>query len=924
MRIAVIGAGPAGLYFALLMKRLSPQIEVDVVEQNPPGATFGFGVVFSDRALEFLEKSDPQMHSALTARIERWDDITIRHRGEAVPIDGNGYSAIGRLEILKLLGEYCENAQIPISFSRQIENLKELSDFDVIVGADGVNSLVRRTLETQFKTQLYHLSNKFVWYGADKPFDTLTLSFSEFEEGFYVAHYYRYSPDKSTFIVECDAATWERAGFGDMSDDESRRYCEKIFADDLGGARLISNNSIWRNFPVIANQNWSAGNAVLIGDALKSAHFSIGSGTRFAFEDAISLAEGFVRHPDDYHRAFQFFEESRRPVAEKLLAAAAESYNWYEDFPDVMGLTPHGLAYNYIKRSGRVSDDKLAEMAPRFVSELSEKLPDRQDAIETQNIINPEPDPRLADEINFRLPDLYNASTILFDNLNHGRGDHVALYCNDDQVTYAALCAKAERAGVGLSALGLKKGDRVIFFLDDTPVYPIAFFGALLHGFVPVLVNTSSPEDMVRYFVKDSGARAVIADPRYLHLFSETTLCEARINAIIVNSGEVTETLSVEMMRYITWPELLSFSLPDETAPETRRDDVAFWMYSSGTTGRPKAAVHLHHDLAYANAAYANNVLKIEADDILYSPPKIFFAYGLGNSLVFPFSVGASAVLEPGRPTPEKVLELLEKHRVTMLFGLPTLYRAIQAFDRKHDFDLSSLRKCLSAAEPLSPELFEAWREFTGLPILEGLGSTEMTHIYLSNTEDACRPGSSGRRVPGYNLKLVDPDGTEIETDNVSGVMMVEGDSSSPCYWRRPEKTAQTMRDSWIYTGDRFRFDQDGFYFFEGRDDDLVKVSGQWVHPMEIERVLDAHPHIQECAVLAVEDCDRLKRIRAYVKLTDVGVAAGVDQSAVQQHAKEKLQPFKYPRDVIFMDALPKTGTDKIDRQALKAMKVES
>ena len=373
MKVAVIGGGPAGLYFGYLLKRRRPDAEIRLVEQNPSDATFGFGVVFSDRALEFLRDDDPETYDHVTPHMEVWDDLTLDHDGERIRIDGIGFAAIGRLELLKLLQQRVRSVGLEPEFATQIVSLDELADYDLVVGADGVNSMVRAGRERQFGVSVTPRLNKFVWYGTTKPFDTLTQTFRQNAHGSFNAHHYRYQPARSTFIVETDPETWERAGFADMDEAETMAYCERLFAAELDGHPLISNKSIWRNFPNVWNDAWSAGNAVLLGDALRTAHFSIGSGTRLAMEDAIALSSALAEQPGDLPGALKLYEARRRPVVEKLVAAANASAEWYERFPEHMALSPWDLAHSYIRRTGRVSDDRLAELAPRFMAAYAER-----------------------------------------------------------------------------------------------------------------------------------------------------------------------------------------------------------------------------------------------------------------------------------------------------------------------------------------------------------------------------------------------------------------------------------------------------------------------------------------------------------------------------------------------------------------------
>lgn len=368
MRIAVLGGGPAGLYFSYLWKRRHPGDAVVVFEQNPADATFGFGVVFSERALDFLRADDPETADLITPHMETWSDLALVHRGERVAIDGVGFSAIGRLALLLLLQRQARAAGAELRYDTVLRSLDELGEADLIVAADGVNSLVRRSFEGDFGTSLSYLDNKFAWFGTRKRFDTLTQTFVETELGSFNAHHYRYAPAMSTFIVECDRATWLRAGFDRMAPEEARAVCERVFAEALDGHPLVANRSVWRNFPWIWNERWSFGNRVLVGDALRTAHFSIGSGTRLALEDVIALAGALDEARGDIPAGLASYEAARRPAVEKLVAASKTSAAWYERFPEHMRLAPLDFAMSYITRSGRVDHERLRAMAPRFMA----------------------------------------------------------------------------------------------------------------------------------------------------------------------------------------------------------------------------------------------------------------------------------------------------------------------------------------------------------------------------------------------------------------------------------------------------------------------------------------------------------------------------------------------------------------------------
>ena len=381
MKIAVLGGGPAGLYFSYLWKRKHPDSEVDLFEFSSANATWGFGVVFSEEALEFLRADDPDTANAMASQMESWKGITLNLKGEKVLIDGVGFSAIGRLRLLKILQNRALAVGVNCRFETLINSLDQLAGHDLIVAADGLNSLVRRSFEGDFGTSLSYLSNKFAWYGTSKTFDTLTQTFIETKLGTFNAHHYRYAPDMSTFLIECDRATWHAYGFADKSTEESKAICEEIFAKTLDGQRLTSNKSVWRNFPWVWNEHWSFRNMVLIGDALHTAHFSIGSGTRLAIEDSIALFKALEASPGDLAKAFAAYEAVRKPIVKKLVAAARKSADWYEAFPDNMKLDPIDFGLSYITRSGRMDVARLEAMSPSFMAGYAKAKGRRPEAL---------------------------------------------------------------------------------------------------------------------------------------------------------------------------------------------------------------------------------------------------------------------------------------------------------------------------------------------------------------------------------------------------------------------------------------------------------------------------------------------------------------------------------------------------------------
>jgi len=495
------------------------------------------------------------------------------------------------------------------------------------------------------------------------------------------------------------------------------------------------------------------------------------------------------------------------------------------------------------------------------------------------------------------LPERYNASLLLDRNLEAGREARTAIHWAGGEVSYGELFKLACGAGRTLRDLGVRREERVLIIADDSPGWAAAFLGALRIGAIPVPVNPllQRSEDYDHY-VEDSQARVALVD----------ALTEEKVRPAAERATDPPRLLrTVE----------LTAGAEFEPAP-TRRDDMAFWLYSSGSTGKPKAVVHLQHDIPYTCQTYAEQVLRITESDVSFSTTKLFHAYGFGNSLTFPFWVGAAAVLHQGRPAPAAVFDTIEQRRPTLFFSAPTLYNALLNFEGSRDRDLSSIRLCISAAESLPAEVWRRWKDAYGLTILDGVGSTEMLHIYCSNRTDAVRPGSNGKPVPGYELKILDPEGLPVEAGE-AGDLYVKGDSALALYWAQHEKTKRSVLGDWFYTGDRYRADADGFYWYEGRSDDMIKVSGLWVSPVEVEAALLAHPAVAESAVVGVE-VDGFIKIKAFVIPKTEATSGEALIKDLQEHCKSRLQRYQYPHLIEFVPELPKTLTGKIQRFKLR------
>jgi benzoate-CoA ligase family protein len=496
------------------------------------------------------------------------------------------------------------------------------------------------------------------------------------------------------------------------------------------------------------------------------------------------------------------------------------------------------------------------------------------------------------------LPERYNVGADLLErNLEAGRADKVAIHTVTQDVTYGDLFRLANGAANALRELGVRREERVLIVGYDSPGWVAAFLGAARLGAVPVPVNPllQRGEDYDHY-IEDSLARVVVVDAN----------TEEKLQGAIQRAAGAPHVLRADQIT----PGV------DVSPAPTRRDDMAFWLYSSGSTGRPKAVVHLQHDIPYTCVTYAEQVLGVTEHDITFSTTGLFHAYGFGNNLTFPYWVGATTVLHAGRSTPTSVLDTIEKRRPTLFFSAPTLYNAILNFEGASGRDLSSIRHCVAAAEALPAEVWRRWKETFGLTILDGVGSTEMLHIYCSNRPGDVRPGSSGRPVPGYELKILDPEGRPAGAGE-AGDLYVKGDSALALYWAQHEKSKRSVIGDWFFTGDRYRVDGDGYYWYEGRSDDMIKVSGLGVSPIEIESALLEHPAVAESAVVGIT-LDGFTKIKAFVIVRGDRPAGKGLVTELQEHCKSRLQRFQYPHVIEFVAELPKTVTGKIQRYKLR------
>ena len=507
----------------------------------------------------------------------------------------------------------------------------------------------------------------------------------------------------------------------------------------------------------------------------------------------------------------------------------------------------------------------------------------------------------------------FNAAEFFIDrHLPEGRGHRIAIECGDDRVTYAQLSERVNRFGSGLrDSLGVRMDERVLLLLPDIPEFAYCFFGAIKMGAVPVPLNTLLRSNEYEYLLNDTRARVAVVSDSLSHLILQIPREHLPfLEHLFVVGSPPSGTIS--------FADFLAAANPQLSAAPTCKDDAAFWLYSSGSTGFPKGCIHLQHDMVVATERYAAQILKISESDRFFSAAKLFFAYGLGNALYFPLAVGATSILCPGPPSPQNVFAVIERHRPTLFFSMPSNFAAL--LDHRRDggeFDLSSVRLAVSAGEALPAVLCDRFTKRFGFDVLDGIGSTEALHIFISNSPGDVRHGSSGRLVPGYDAKILDEHGHAVPRGEI-GTLWLKSDASCSAYWNRHERTKQTIHGDWLCTGDQFYQDKDGYYWFTGRTDDMLKVSGVWVSPLEIENVLLEHQAVAEVAVVAQLDQHGLTKPVAWVVLRAGFSCDPTLTNELLDFVVARLPSYKRPRKFEFVSELPRTATGKIRRFKLR------
>ncbi|MGY4111110.1 benzoate-CoA ligase family protein [Aeribacillus pallidus] len=512
---------------------------------------------------------------------------------------------------------------------------------------------------------------------------------------------------------------------------------------------------------------------------------------------------------------------------------------------------------------------------------------------------------------------LYNAAVRFIDeSVEKGLGDKIAICYRDELIHYNELQEKVNQTGNMLRELGYKLEDRLLMICHDTPEFIYSFFGAIKIGAVPIPVNTMMKPSDYEYFLNNSRAKGLIIHEdiwEKIEVYKER-FCFLK-DIIIIPDSE-----SEQSGTHLNFLQLMNRASKKLDAAMTNKDDQAFWLFSSGSTGNPKGVIHLQHDMEYAFSTYAKKILHISEEDRCLSASKLFFAYGLGGGMYFPLGAGASTVLVKERATPEAMFQAIETYKPTIFFGVPTLYGAMIDYVSRtgKQFDLSSLRVCVSAGEALPKAFYRKWKEMYNVDILDGIGSTEALHIFLSNRIGDVKAGSSGKVVPGYEAKIVDEMGRELPP-NEMGDLLIRGDSIAHGYWNLHEQNKKKFVGEWLHTGDKYYKDEEGYFWYCGRSDDMLKVGGIWVSPVEVENCLLQHENVLEAAVVSVQNENNLVIPKAYVVLKDRTPSKEMEDE-LKNFVKQQLAHYKYPRIIEFIDELPKTATGKIQRFKLREL----
>jgi benzoate-CoA ligase len=512
--------------------------------------------------------------------------------------------------------------------------------------------------------------------------------------------------------------------------------------------------------------------------------------------------------------------------------------------------------------------------------------------------------------LSIEFPERFNMSDyFLYHNVEEGRAGKVCLYFEDEKFTYADAVRLSNRAGNALRELGARVEDRVLIVLPDCPEFAWVWFGAARAGMVIAMVNPLLPASDYEYYLDYTRAPVAIIHESLIENFALAARGSNYLRKVLVVGKERGEFESFDEVTGAMSYELMP--------ADTSRDDIAIWLFTSGSTGKPKAAVHLQHDLPYNTECYAKRVLGVSENDLTVSVPKLFFGYATGTNLLFPFAMGGATALFSERSTPEKLFEVIERYRPTILTSVPTMINSMLNIEGAASRSLSSLRCCLSAGEALPVDLYERWIKTFGVEILDGIGSAEMFHIYITNRPGDVKPGSLGRIVEGYEARVVDAEGREV-TKGEMGTLKVRGDSAALCYWQAHEKSKETFAGNWCTTGDQFHVDAEGYFWYHGRTDEMLKVSGIYVSPTEIESCLIEHEAVVECAVVGYDAGDGLIKSKAFVVAREGFAADDALATALKEFVKTRLAPYKYPRLVEFVTSLPKNDRGKIDRKKLK------